>query len=152
MRAESTEAAETFFNSSAASFFGGQKMIKDGGKKHKGKASGSAMAIEDGDVGDPPDTKKEQTCEQKMTAVVNKTGNLITKLTTAQIACGKDPMANAVTASLTAAIDDLAKTNKANMKLTTGASATDVNKAVRLFNSNTEKAKTLLAKAKPFAK
>ncbi|CAK0866022.1 unnamed protein product [Prorocentrum cordatum] len=128
--AQSAEAAETLFNSSAASFFGAQlKMIKGGGKKHKGK---------------------EQTCEQKVTAMANKTGNLIAKLTTAQIARGKDPMAKAVSASLKAAIDDLAKTNKANMMLTAGAPATDANKAAGLFNPNTEKAKTLLAKAKSF--
>eukprot|EP00959_Pyramimonas_sp_CCMP1952_P361048 7561476-Pyramimonas_sp.AAC.2 len=61
-------------------------------------------------------------------------------------------MAKAVAASIKTAIDDPAKTNKANMKLTTGAaSSSDVNKAVRLFNQNAEKAKTLLSKAKPFS-
>eukprot|EP00959_Pyramimonas_sp_CCMP1952_P376242 7880895-Pyramimonas_sp.AAC.1 len=162
---ESIGDAEAFFSTEASCMWGQKKTIlaiKDGaapkGKKgtaaSKAKARASAgKASGSRDIDTFPEEKKASP-DAKLTSVINKTGNLITKLTAAQIQVGKDPMAKALVSSIKAKVEELSKVNRNNMKASKGnsTSASEVNKIVVAFNKHTQSASELLAKAKPFSK
>lgn len=118
--------------------------------KAKAKALGNGPGSSKGLETFPPERKA--TPESKLTSVVNKTGNLITKLTSAQIQLGKDPMAKALVSSIKAKIEELSKSNRCNMKADKGKNTalSDVNKIVATFNKHAISSKELLAKARPF--